>query len=107
MMFCGCLFYNYFCYSYKGLAGDAGLPEDLITLAGTFASVSQCLARVLCGYLYDKFGFKTIFNSLMIIAAVNSIGYYYALNVGWLYFICVLACYMVVGGVFALFPAPV
>jgi hypothetical protein len=57
------------------------------------------------GYLYDKIGFKIIYLALMIIALTNSLVAYHALHIGWLYFICILACYMVIGGIFALFPA--
>jgi len=40
MIFCGCMFYNFFAYQYKNLAGAAGIRENLITLAGTLASVA-------------------------------------------------------------------
>ena len=65
MFFCS-VFYNFFSYLNKpvGLAyakeHNNGLSDSFLTLAGSVASISQCIVRAGVGYLYDKIGFRPI-----------------------------------------------
>lgn len=106
MMFGANIFGTFFSYEYKpyGLAHD--IADGFLTWAGSLSSLTQVLARFTVGYLYDILGFRILFFVLMVINIANSVICYPAVNIPWLYFLCIQLNYFVIGGVFSLFPAP-
>lgn len=107
MMMCGLIFCGIFMYEYKPIGLSVGISDFLLSWAASFAALTQAVTRVSAGYLYDKLGFKTIFFGLMLINIVNSLIAYEARYNEVLYFACVQMNFMVIAGVFALFPTPV
>ena len=67
----------------------------------------QFLTRFAVGHMYDHFGFKLIFNVLMVINALNGLVCYHVKMITWLYFLCIELNYFVIAGTFAVFPAAV
>lgn len=106
MMFGANVFGTIFSYEYKpyGLAND--LEDSFLTWAGSFSSVTQVIARFSIGFLYDYLGFRLLFFIIMGINVANSCVCYFAVAYPALYFICIQLNYFVIGGIFALFPAP-
>lgn len=64
------------------------------------------ITRLSVGFLYDLFGFKTLYIALMSISLLNSLICYDAVHYPWLYFLSIQLNYIVLGGIFALYPAP-
>ena len=81
MLFSGDIFYSIFAFSYKTLAGEKGLPESLITEAGSAAAIAQSLSRLASGILYDLFGVKIVYLCIIVIPIVNSLICYWALDI--------------------------
>ena len=106
MMLLANIFGGFFSYQYKaiGLAND--ISDSLLAWAGSTAAIVQATTRITVGQLYDMFGFRKIFLILMLINIVNSAVCYHVKKIDWLFFICVQLNYLVLAGVFALFPAP-
>lgn len=106
MMFGANIFLTIFSYEYKPFGLANGIDDSFLTWAGSFSSLTQVLARFTVGAIYDIMGFRIIFFILMVITIGNSLMCYWAVNLDWLYFICIQLNYFVIGGVFSLFPAP-
>ena len=65
------------------------------------------LSRIFFGTLVDKYSFKLLMGILMAIQLVNACVCFWAAYVPALYFICILVNYLVLGGLFAVFPVSV
>ena len=65
------------------------------------------LSRIFFGTLVDKYSFKLLMGILMAIQLVNACVCFWAAYVPALFFICILVNYMVLGGLFAVFPVSV
>lgn len=65
------------------------------------------LSRICFGFLVDRYSFRTLYAILMAIQLVNACVCFWAAYVPALYFICILTNYMVLGGLFAVFPVSV
>ena len=64
-------------------------------------------SRISFGTLVDKYSFRRLMGILMAIQLVNACVCYWAAYVPALFFICILVNYMVLGGLFAVFPVSV
>ena len=113
-MFAANIFGGFFSYQYKiiGNASDqCAIQKEgcdlLLSWAASATGVVQFLTRISIGLLYDYFGFKKIFNVLMIINTINGVFCYQVRNTMWIYILCVELTYLVLAGVFAVFPAAV
>lgn len=106
-MVLGLVFGGFFTYVYKPIGLAVHMSDFLLSWAASFAALTQAVTRVGVGFLYDKFGFRTIFIGLMIINIVNSLIAYEARYNETLYFACIQMNYLVLAGIFALFPTPV
>ena len=100
------MFGGSFSYLYKPIGLSVNISDRLLTWAASAAAVLQAVTRLSFGYLYDKVGFKKLFNILMVINVVNSVICYPARDYPPLYFVCILLNYMVYAGIFAIFPTP-
>lgn len=107
MLFLANLFGGFFSYEFKPIGVSVQIEDNLLTWAASASSLVQAITRLSFGALYDKYGFKPLFYTLMSIGTINSIICYPARHVPWLYFICILLNYMVLAGLFATFPTPV
>ena len=65
------------------------------------------LSRIFFGTLVDKYSFKLLMGILMAIQLVNACVCFWAAYVPALFFICILVNYLVLGGLFAVFPVSV
>lgn len=108
MMLAGNIFGGFFSYQYKTIGNsDPTKNNDLILSEAASASgLVQFFTRLSVGALYDKLGFKPIFTVLMLINTFNAFICYHVRKVMWLYIICIELNYVVLAGIFALFPAP-
>lgn len=106
MLTLGNIFGGIFCYQYKPYGLAHNLSDKMLTYAGGLSSITQFITRISVGYLYDKIGFKPINIALMIIALFAACFSVYSVRSAPFYFIIIQLNYMVIGGIFALFPTP-
>ena len=106
------IFSAFFSYSFKLYGAEdsfhPAIDEITLTWAASIGSgLVNGLSRVVIGAFVDKVGFKRLFMGLMIVQLGNSLVCYWAAWIPAAYFICVLLNYMVVGGMYAIFPVTV
>lgn len=89
MMVLAQMFGGAFSYQYKQLGLANGISDHTLSWAGSTAAIVQAVTRLSVGALYDKLGFKKIFNVLMLINIFNSILAYPARTSTWLFFISI------------------
>jgi len=77
-----------------------------MALSASLSGVVQFITRITVGQLYDKVGFKPIFTFLMILNIANGLVCYRVKEITWAYIVCIELNYLVIGGIFSLFPAP-
>jgi len=108
MMLAGNMFGGFFSYQYKTIGNsDPNVNNDLIlSEAASVSGIVQFVTRLSIGALYDKLGFKLIFIVLMVINTANAFICYHVRKIMWLYIVCIELNYVVLAGIFALFPAP-
>ena len=105
-------FGTFFSYSYKPF-GENDTPHEQISdstltwAASVGAGLVNGLSRIGFGTLVDKYSFRRLMSILMLIQLVNSMVCFWAAYVPALFFICILINYMVLGGLFAIFPVSV
>ena len=108
----GTYFGTFFSYSFK-VYGENDHPHEQISdktltwAASIGAGVINGLSRILFGLLADRYSFRLLLSILMTIQLVNACVCFWAAYVPALYFICVLVNYLVVGGLFTIFPVSV
>ena len=107
-MVLGNVFSGIFAYSYKLYGEDNGVSDYLLSWAASIGSgFINGSARVVMGYLQDRFSFKLLLAILFIIWTVIAATMTFIVKIPWLYFILVLLNYFATGGIFALFPGSV
>ena len=106
MMTLGNIFGGIFSYQYKPYGLAKHLDDGLLTAAAGVSSFTQCISRLVIGFLYDKFGFKILNIILMTISIVTALFSTWSVQYPALYFKFIQLNYLVIGGIFALFPAP-
>ena len=79
----------------------------MLSEAASASGIVQFVTRITIGTLYDYLGFKKIFSVLMILNAINGVVCYQVRDTMWIYIICVELNYLVLAGIFAVFPAAV
>lgn len=107
MMLLSQMFGGFFSYIYKQLGLAVGIHDSVLTWAASMSSLVQAVTRLSFGALYDIYGFKRLYIILLSINVINGLICFYARSVTWLYFICIMLNYLVIAGVFAIFPVPV
>lgn len=105
-------FGTFFSYSYKpfGLSSSPHDPISDTTLtwaASVGSGLVNGLSRITFGTLVDKYSFRFLLSILMVIQLFNSLVCFWAAYNPGCYFMCVLMNYMVLGGLFAVFPVSV
>jgi len=106
MFFAANFFGGVFSYMWKSLGLSHHIKDSMLQEAASFSAIVQTLTRFAVGYLYDKVGFKVLMYALMVINVLNS---YFCYNFAekeqtYAFLTSVELNYMVIGGVFALFP---
>ena len=110
MVFFSNVFGGIFSYQFKNIfeAHYEGADADyLMAYAASMSGVVQFVTRIAVGHLYDRHGFKAIFNFLMTINTLNGLVCYQVKTIPWLYIICIELNYVVLGGIYPMFVAPV
>lgn len=107
MMCLSNIFFVIFAYQYKAIGLAVDIPDSFLSKAASMSALVQTITRVCIGSLYDRYGFKTLFQFLMVVNFVNSIICFPARYNKWLYFVCVQLNFFVIAGVYSLFPVPV
>ena len=112
MMILANVFGTFFSYSYKvygtNVSPHPPISDKTLTWAASIGSgLVNGLSRITLGAIADRVGFKKLFSILMFIQLINSLVCYWAAFETSLYFACVLVNYMVIGGIFAIFPVAV
>lgn len=111
IMIIGNYFATFFSYSFKPF-GENTSPHDqisdkLLTWAASIGSGLNGLSRIIFGRLVDKYSFKTLMNILMAVNLVNACVCFWAAYVPALFFICIMVNYLVLGGIYTIFPVSV
>lgn len=112
MLILSCIFGTLFSYTYK-IYGENGashppISDETLTWAASIGSgFVNGASRIVIGTILDKVGFKTIMIGLMLIQLVISISCYWAVYVPALYFTSILLNFVVVSGIFTIFPVAV
>jgi len=78
-----------------------------MAFSASLSGVVQFATRLTVGYLYDRIGFKRIFNFLMLLNIINGLVCYQVKTNAWLYITCIELNYLVLGGMFTIMPASV
>jgi MFS family permease len=111
IMFLSNVFGGFFSYQYKTIyeshhskSKDADI---IMAWAASAAGIVQFITRISVGHLYDRLGFKPILNALMAINIANAMFCYQLKMLTVPYVACIELNYLVLGGIFAVFPAPV
>lgn len=89
MLFAANVFGGSFSYLYKSIGLKNDISDHDLAWAASSSAIVQAISRLGFGYLYDICGFKTLFNVLMIINAVNSFLSYNMKTIAWAYFGCI------------------
>ena len=110
-MFLSNVFGGFYSYQYKTIyESHHTTSKDADTIMAWAASASgivQFFTRISVGHFYDVLGFKPIFNFLMVINIANGLLCYQLKMATVAYVACIELNYLVLGGIFAVFPAPV
>lgn len=101
------MFGGYFSYVFKQIGLANNIEDSYLTFAASAASIVQCITRLVFGMLYDKYGFRPLFILLMCVNIANSLLCYPLRSSTSLFLICIETNYLVIAGVFAIFPVPV
>jgi hypothetical protein len=107
MLYFANIFTGTFSYFYRPIGDANHMSDNLLSWAGSSSALVQCFTRLIVGSLYDLCGFKSIFYSLMTLATILAFTVYKARINPPVYFLLIQLNYLVIGGVFALFPTPV
>lgn len=74
---------------FKSLGLAHNISDDLLTWAGSLSSITQTIARLVSGYLYDRVGAKKIFGFIMVVNFFLALLIYASLSYPAIYFILV------------------
>ena len=111
MLFFSNIFGGFFSFQFKTIFeshySGTGNADYLMSISASLSGVVQFITRITVGQLYDKLGFKPIFFTLMIFNIINGLICYRVKEITWAYIICIEMNYLVIGGIFSVFPAPV
>mmetsp|Transcript_4692 Transcript_4692/g.7993 ORF Transcript_4692/g.7993 Transcript_4692/m.7993 type:complete len:148 (+) Transcript_4692:756-1199(+) len=107
MIFFSGFFYSLFAFLFKPIGLAAKISDKSLGFVGSLSSVAQACSRIATGFLYDRIGFKPIFFTLMLLNVVTSLICYWARNHQYAYYCCILSTYVVIAGIYALFPTAV
>ena len=104
LLFQGIFFGLFVASVYKNVGLDGAISDKALTLAGSIGSVCNGSSRIFWASLQDKYGFKKIYASLLIVQLIVSLSIYScSTNSGW-YTVAVAASFTCEGGHFSIFP---
>jgi MFS family permease len=100
------IFGGVFMYLYRTIGHKNDISDHTLAWAASTSAIVAVFSRITFGYLYDRFGFKILFNILMVLNIVNAFSAYHLKSIPSLFFISIQLNFLVIGGIFAIFPAP-
>ena len=106
MNFLANIFAGVFMYLYRSIGHKNDMSDHALAWAASTSAIIQVFSRITFGYLYDRFGFKMLFNILMVLNIVNALSAYHLKSIPGLFFISIQLNFLVSGGIFAIFPVP-
>ena len=106
MMYLANVFMSLFSYLFKPIGLANNIDDNLLSWAGSLAGITQFITRLIVGSLYDYLGFRKIFFALMVMNIFLSFFSYNFKTNDAVWFMCIQMNYIVVAGIFALFPTP-
>lgn len=110
MIFFSNVFGGFFSFQFKSIFeshySGPGNADYLMAIAASMSGVVQFITRITVGQLYDRIGFKPIFYTLMVLNVINGLVCYRVKTITWAYIGCIELNYLVIGGIFSVFPAP-
>lgn len=92
---------------YKSLALAHGYSDRSMSIAASLSSISQTLGRFISSSLYDVYGVKPVFLTMMIVMFILGITVYDMLQYPMIYLGLVQVNFYCLGGIFSIFPAPI
>lgn len=100
------IFHGVFMYLYRTIGHKNDIDDHTLAWAASMSAITAVISRLIFGYLYDRCGFKILFNVLMVLNTVNAFCAYHLKAIPWLFIISIQVNFLVLGGIFAIFPAP-
>jgi OFA family oxalate/formate antiporter-like MFS transporter len=91
--------------SYKTFGKKYIADDAFLTLIGAVGSMGNGLSRFVWATLLDKFDFKCLYTTLLMINAFLALTIYYAVKIPQLYMVYVFMSYVCYGGHLGMFPA--
>lgn len=104
MLFLASQFGAYFTYAFKNIGLSVKISDKALSMASSASGLIQLLARIAFGCLYDKFGYKCIFYSIMIINALNGLLVYRYRHNEAFFVLCIELTYVVFSGIYSMLP---
>lgn len=104
-MFCGTYFGFLVSGNYKSFGKKYIKNDAFLTFVGAVGSMGNGLSRFAWATLLDKFDFKCLYTTLLIINSCLALTIYYAVQIPNLYMIYVFMTYVCYGGHLGMFPA--
>ena len=104
LLFEGMFFGLYMASVYKAIA-SGHLKDSVLTVAGAIGSVCNGSSRLIWATLQDKFGFKKIYTSLLVVQLITSLSIASCIDSPGLYTLMVGLAFTCEGGHFSTFPA--
>lgn len=109
IMVLGTYYGTFFMHAYKlfgqNTSAHPQISDKTLTWAASIgAGLVNGLSRIGFGTLVDRYSFKALMSILMTIQLVNACVCFWAAFVPALYFVCILADFMVIAGLYTVFP---
>lgn len=92
---------------YKSLALAHGYSDHVLSIAASLSAFSQTAGRFISSTLYDWYGVKPVFLTMMTVNFIAAICAYDMLSYPRVYMILVQVNFYLLGGIFSIFPTPI
>jgi len=106
MFLAGPVFGFYVASVYK-TSNQGMLSDSILTVAGSLGAICNGSSRIIWGGLQDKYGFRKVYTTLMLLQWVISFTLHYTRASGFLYTLWVCCSFFCLGGHFSLFPSAI
>ena len=110
MMFFSNVFGGFFSFQFKTIFeshySGPGNADYYMAISASMSGVIQFITRITVGQLYDRIGFKPIFTFIMLLNVINGVICYRVKAITWAFIACIELNYLVIGGIYSVFPAP-
>jgi len=100
MMFFAIWYFFFMAISFKSYGASAGLNDQFLTFAGSFAAIINALSRIFIGSTLDYAKFKHVFGLVLLVQIVLAVTFPYIVDQKWLFFVWLCFTNIVQGSIF-------